>query len=261
MLQLTDLTMHMERPNLVEITSFLESLEAANRGDKKALEGFVLGVKPASYLPGKTDLNDLKRLLTLARAHVSDAELRSVEPESKFYIIYSPSAVAKRISIEPDFAGWLGIQNDQVGDIIRKAASSPQIEGFVLGFPEEAVKTWEEYKRISAKTFSFAQLMNANFSPEGWSQQDQEKLQVLRARWARKSKGSWTLWDFFRLQNIRPFVEELYKKYSNLSEEEIGFLFSMRLEEDEYMNYMISSKVEDSQESTKRSIEKAMDGV
>lgn len=110
------------------------------------------------------------------------------------------------------------------------------IMGFLLGFPETAIRYWPEYLKMREhmrdKAPSLTSLMkDSTESRDGWEEADLAQLKNIAARYHRLEAGvySGTISNtdfpssFFRV--FRTQLEALYRKYFSLSDEEMRFIF------------------------------------
>jgi len=242
---------------LTELGSLLEHIPNAGNGDLTALHGFMSGVKPASQLPAHIDAKTADSFLPTLRSCVPDTTLKLVSYKgAEIYLAYSPSAILQRMRSEPHAVAWLGIGDDSVEQIIEKMHSNPQVEGFVLGFPEEALISWQRINEIHSRSPSFERLISDDSILPDLTPEEAEKLLALRRRYS-QFPHTLDIYAFFGLPNIRPFIEGLYRKYSQLSDDEINFIFSFRGVHTDYMNYNVSSVVERELATTKDRAKKA----
>lgn len=241
-----------------DLDTLLAATPTATNGDRMALRGFIVGEKPGSHLPAKVSDERAEVFLHELRKHVPDARRYHAQGDGPF-LVYSPQKITERISREPEACEQLGIKDDSAEEILRKTESSSLVEGFVLGFPLPALRTWERLTEIHSKAPSFARLINDDSIFSGWDPADVSKLQVLRTRISTSVSRENTIWDFFKQPNIKPFIESLYRKYSALSEEEISFLFSIKRVATEGMNYLISSTIEDQKNLVNKAVHQTLE--
>lgn len=245
-----------ERDKLDYMPLLLECPHLTN-GDVRSFEGFVESKKPASYLPYQLSEYQYYSLLEAAKSYVPDAALFK-NTSINHYMIYSPSAIKLRVANEVDIARWLGIDNDSLNTILEKSISDDLVEGFLFGFPESALRTWKRFSEMPKQMPKFNELFlgidKSSVFLKHWISEDIEILRRISHRYKAALEHGGDAHVFVNLPFIRRELERFYKKYFNLDDTDLAFLFSLKSVKRDKMNYLDSDLVQTEIDNTRQQV-------
>ena len=260
--------MTRENPSQIDpVISIMKDIPDASNGDLKAFKSFCANKKPSSYIPHAASPDKIEQLLLIAKENIPDAEVTTCNPNStELPMIFSRNAIEARVEKEGAVAEWLGIKDMGIDEILALIDHNQLVEGFVLGFPYTALRTYQKHEELKKKApalndFVARKTLRAQLFSH-WERQDLDLLERIRERYSRINNKI-TLHAFCNSQNIKPILKKFYKKYYQLSNDEIEFLFSVQSGAPDDMNYIdspiIQAEEKEERRLTNAAIQKTLD--